>query len=59
MKVSSRNFSKFKYVIVYLGKNGKQLLEDSLSKFDFQYKEKNSLTSDDSIMIKITNLKKI
>ena len=59
LSLVEKNFSKFKYVIVYLGKNGKQLLEDSLSKFDFQYKEKNSLTSDDSIMIKITNLKKI
>ena len=52
------NFSKFKYVIVYLGKNGKQLLEDSLSKFDFQYKEKKSLTNEDSFLIKIYNLKK-
>ena len=59
LSLVEKNFSKFKYVIVYLGKNGKKLLEDSLSKFDFQYKEKNSLTSDDSIMIKITNLKKI
>ncbi len=54
-----KNFSKFKYVIVYLGKNGKKILEDTLSKFDFQYEEKISLTSEDSIVIKIKNLKKI
>ena len=59
LSLVEKNFSKFKYVIVYLGKNGKKILEDTLSKFDFQYEEKISLTSEDSIVIKIKNLKKI
>ena len=54
-----KNFSEFKYVIVYLGKNGKEVLRGSLNKFKFEYTEKKSLTSKDSMMIKITNLKKI
>ena len=54
-----KNFSEFKYVIVYLGKNGKEVLRESLNKFKFEYTEKKSLTSEDSMIIKITNLKKI
>ena len=41
-----------------MGKNGKQILMESLSNWKFEYKEKKSLTSKDSILIKINKLKK-
>ena len=53
-----KNFQNFKNVILFLGKNRKDLLKESLMKWKFEYKEKMSLTSDESIILKIYNLKK-
>ena len=52
------NFKKFNNIILFLGKNGKEILSDALSKWQFEYKEKKSLTSKESFLIKISNLKK-
>ena len=41
-----------------MGKNGKEMLSEALSKWHFKYKEKKSLTDEDSFLIKISNLKK-
>ena len=59
LDLAYQNFKKFKNIILYMGKNGKQSLIDSLNNWQFEYKEKKSLTSDDSFMVKIYNLKKI
>ena len=42
-----------------MGKSGKKMLNESLTKWQFEYKEKKSLTSEESFLIKISNLKKI
>ena len=55
----NENFSRYKNIILYLGKNGKQILMETLSSWQFEYKEKKSLTSEDSFLIKINKLKKI
>ena len=49
----------YKNIILYLGKNGKKILMEVLSNWQFEYKEKKSLTNEESFLIKITNLKKI
>jgi len=54
----NENFIKFKNIILFMGKNGKEMLKESLSKWQFEYKEKKSLTSEDSFLIRISNLKK-
>ena len=54
----NENFTRFKKIILYMGENGKQILMESLSNWQFEYKEKKSLTSEDSFLIKICNLKK-
>ena len=59
LNLAYENFSKFKNIIVFLGKNGKESLKESLKNWKFEYEEKRSITSDDSFLIKITNLKKI
>ena len=41
-----------------MGKTGKQLVEDSIKKWDFEYKKQESLTSKDSFLINIKNVKK-
>ena len=58
LELVNSNFIKFKSIILFLGKNGKEMLNDVLSKWQFKYKEKKSLTSEDSSLIKISNLKK-
>ena len=44
---------------LFLGKNGKDLLEQALKEWEFEYIKKNSLTNTDSFLIKIKNIKKI
>jgi len=54
----NNNFNNFKSVILFLGKNGKEMLLEGLRKWQFEYKEKISLTNKQSSIIKIYNLKK-
>ena len=58
LELANENFTKFKNIILFLGKNGKEMLKKSLIKWQFEYKEKKSLTSEDSYLIKISKLKK-
>ena len=58
LELIEANFKSFKEIILFLGKNGKELLDDVLTKWQFDYEERKSLTSDDSIILKIKNLKK-
>ena len=53
-----KNFKKYTNLIVFMGKNGKQLLEEAVMDWEFEYKEKKSLTSDDSFLLNIKNIKK-
>ena len=56
--IASNNFIKFKYIILFLGKSGKEILNEALKKWNFNYEEKKSLTSSESLVVKISNLKK-
>jgi 16S rRNA (guanine527-N7)-methyltransferase len=57
-EIALKNFKKFKYIILFLGKSGKEILKDATNKWKFDYEEKKSLTNEDSLVIKISNLKK-
>ncbi len=50
------NFSKYKNLIFFMGKNGKIIFENSKKKWKLDYTEKKSLTNKDSFLI---NIKKI
>ena len=54
----TKNFHDFKDIILFLGKSGKQMLKDALKFWKFDYEEKKSLTSEESSIVKIFNLKK-
>ena len=58
LDLAIKNFQKFESIIFFLGKTGKEILSESLTKWQFEYKEKKSITNEDSFLIKITNLKK-
>ncbi len=57
-QIAENNFKNFKYIILYLGKTGKKILDDALKSWTFDYKEKKSLTSKESLIVKISNLRK-
>jgi len=52
------NFKSFKEVIIFLGKNGKEILGEVMSKWKFELEQKKSITSNESVIIKIKNLEK-
>jgi len=58
LELVNSNFKNFNEIILFLGKNGKELLNGALRKWKFEYKEKKSLTSKDSLLLKISNLRK-
>ncbi len=53
------NFKFFREVILFLGKNGKQVLQDVLKDWKLEYDEKKSITNDESTILKIKRLEKI
>ena len=57
-KIAKTNFKNFKYIILFLGKSGKKILDDALKFWKFDYEEKKSLTNSESMIVKISNLKK-
>ena len=58
LDLANKNFDTFKNIILFLGKNGKEILKDALRKWEFEYTERKSVTNEDSVLIKISNLKK-
>ena len=54
----SNNFKKSNSIILFLGKSGKEHLSNCMRTWNFEYKEKKSLTNPESKIIKIYNLKK-
>ena len=56
--IAQTNFKNFKYIILFLGKSGKKILNEALKNWKFEYEEKKSLTNEESTVIKIYNLKK-
>ena len=57
-QIARTNFKNFKYIILFLGKSGKKILEDAFKTWKFDYEEKKSLTNQESIIVKISNLRK-
>ena len=51
-------FPNFKNLIFFMGKKGKLTLIEAFKKWEFEYKEKESLTNKDSFLMNIKNLKK-
>jgi len=58
-KIVTKNFKNFKNLILFLGKNGKQTLLDASKVWEFEYKERKSVTSDDSLILNIKKIRKI
>ena len=53
-----KNFNNYKNLIVFMGKNGEKVLEEALINWDFDFEKKKSITSQDSFLLNIKNIKK-
>ena len=53
-----KNFSRYKNLILFMGKNGEKILEETLKNWDFNFEKKKSITSEDSFLLNIKNIKK-
>ena len=53
-----KNFSSYKNLIVFMGKNGEKVLEETLMNWDFDFEKKKSITSENSFLLNIKNIKK-
>ena len=58
LELVHKNFSAYKNLVIFMGKNGKQVLKEAFKNWDFEYKEKRSITSEDSFLLNIKNIKK-
>jgi 16S rRNA (guanine527-N7)-methyltransferase len=54
----NKNFSNYKNLILFMGKNGEKILEETLKDWDFDFEKKKSITSEDSFLLNIKNIKK-
>ena len=57
-EIVTKNFKNFKNIILFLGKNGKQTLLDASKVWEIEYKERKSVTSDDSLILNIKKIRK-
>ena len=53
-----KNFSSYKNLIVFMGKNGEKILEETLINWDFDFEMKKSITSENSFLLNVKNIKK-
>jgi len=53
-----RNFSNYNNLIIFMGKNGEKILEDTLKVWDFDFEKKKSITNEESFLLNIKNIKK-
>ncbi len=54
-----KKFSSYKNLILFMGKNGEKILENTLKTWEFDFEKKKSITSQDSFLLNIKNIKKI
>ena len=53
-----KNFNSYKNLIVFMGKNGEKNLETTLKDWNFDFEKKKSITSENSFLLNIKNIKK-
>ena len=53
-----KNFNSYKNLILFMGKNGEKILEETLKTWNFDFEKKKSITSEDSFLLNIKNIKK-
>jgi len=58
MELVYKNFSSYRNLILFMGKSGIRILEETLKDWEFDYEKKKSITNDESFLLNIKNIKK-
>jgi len=58
LEVVYQNFTSYKNLILFMGKNGEKILGETLKNWDFDFVKKKSITNKDSFLLNIKNIKK-
>ena len=58
LELIKNNFKFFNEVILFLGKSGREIIEEVTTEWKIKYEMKKSITSKDSIILKIKGLEK-
>jgi 16S rRNA (guanine527-N7)-methyltransferase len=58
LNLVNEKFSSYRNLIIFMGKNGEKILEETLKEWDFNFEKKRSITSKDSFVLNIKNIKK-
>ena len=58
LELIKNNFKFFNEVILFLGKSGREIVEQASIRWNIHYEVKKSITNKDSLILKIKNLKK-
>jgi 16S rRNA (guanine527-N7)-methyltransferase len=53
-----KNFVSYKNLVMFMGKTGEKILKETLKVWDFEFEKKKSITSEDSFLLNIKNIKK-
>ena len=57
LDIVTKNFTNYKNLILFMGKDGKKILRKTFNDWDFHFEEKKSLTSPESFLLNIKNVK--
>ena len=58
LNLVNENFKKFKNIILFMGKSGRNILNEVLQEWDLDFEEKKSLTNKDSFILNIKKINK-
>ena len=58
LELVNKNFSSYRNLILFMGKNGDKILEETLIDWNFDFEKKKSITSEGSFLLNIKNIKK-
>ena len=58
LNLISQNFKRYKNLIFFMGSSGRKIFDEVLQKWDLDYIEKKSLTSEDSFILNIKKINK-
>ena len=57
LNLVQKNFSSYKNLIIFMGKSGNKILEDTLKNWDFNFEKKKSISSENYFLLNIKNIK--
>ena len=59
LELLNTNFKNFRNLIIFMGKTGNEILTETLKKWKLDYETKKSITSNDSFILNIKDVKKL